>query len=309
MSVYFGKMPNHFNLLLESIRKNPTVDFIIFTDQKLISRIKNLRYIHITLKQLDTRIKQKLSPDFMLNTPYKCCDYKPVYGIIFDDYIKDYDFWGHCDLDLIFGDIRKFITDDILNKYDKILPLGHLSLYRNNIIVNNRYTSNGATCGNYQKVFSSNKHFAFDEWRGIMAIYYKNKFPFYDKRVFADISILRKRFTLALNDKNYKQQVFYWEDGHIYRAFEEDNDILRNEFMYIHFKQRKYLRNLVKEQKFRSYYICDKGFIDKKVGLPSRKDITKYNKYHGVIIENTEIAFNIIKLYLNKFKKKILNVR
>lgn len=39
---------------------------------------------------------------------------------MFQEYIKDYDFWGHCDADLIFGDIRKFVTDDILNKYDRL---------------------------------------------------------------------------------------------------------------------------------------------------------------------------------------------
>ena len=32
-----------------------------------------------------------------------------------------YDFWGHCDMDLIWGDIRNFITEDVLSKYDKII--------------------------------------------------------------------------------------------------------------------------------------------------------------------------------------------
>ena len=45
-----------------------------------------------------------------VNSPYKLCDYKPVYGLIFDEDLQDYDFWGHCDVDLIFGDIRKFIN-------------------------------------------------------------------------------------------------------------------------------------------------------------------------------------------------------
>ena len=48
----------------------------------------------------------------------------------------EYDFWGYCDIDLIFGNIRKFITDDILDKYDKILSRGHFTLFRNKDSIN-----------------------------------------------------------------------------------------------------------------------------------------------------------------------------
>jgi len=29
-------------------------------------------------------------------------------------------FWGYCDIDLIFGNIRAFMTDELLNEYDII---------------------------------------------------------------------------------------------------------------------------------------------------------------------------------------------
>ena len=69
--------------------------------------------------------------EITLSKPQKLCDYKCAYGVIFEDYIQDYDWWGHCDLDQIFGNLNMFVTEDMLRKYDKLFSLGHLSLYKN----------------------------------------------------------------------------------------------------------------------------------------------------------------------------------
>ena len=296
IGVYFGKFPQNYDLWLKSCEFNPTIDFKVVTDQKVKAKIKNLEYINMTLTDFNNKMKEKIGKDFNISTAYKCCDFKPVYGIILQDYISNYDFWGHCDFDMIFGNIRKFITDDVLNMYDKILPLGHLCLYRNNDMVNNRYKEEGSIVGDYKEVFSSSKNFAFDEMNGIAQIYYKNKYPFYDERIFADISIIRKRFTLAQKDKNYNNQVFYWEDGSVYRAFERNKKIVIEEFIYIHFKQRKYMKIFPNKQEFNSFYICDDGFLYKERGIPTIDDINKYNKYPGFIIELLEkIRYRIKK--------------
>jgi len=42
-------------------------------------------------------------------------------GLIFEDYVAGYDFWGHCDLDVVWGDIRKFLHTRILSDSDIIL--------------------------------------------------------------------------------------------------------------------------------------------------------------------------------------------
>ena len=291
ISVYLGKMPNNYRLFLKSIEKNPTIDFKIFTDQKMKSSLVNLEYKELDLEKLNKLVKEKLGGGFNINGPYKCCDYKPVYGVIFEDYIKKYDFWGHSDIDLIFGDLRKFITDDMLKKYDKILPLGHLSLYRNTKKVNNRYKEKGSLVGDYREVFSSERGRYFDEQDGIGHIYVENKYPFYDKRVFADISFMHKRFKLAFDDKNYKNQVFYWEDGHVYRAFECDGIIKKEEFVYIHFKNRNNMKDYVKNDNVRSFYICDHGFIEKRVGLPSLGDIKKYNRSYSKLYEYCDTKY------------------
>ena len=38
----------------------------------------------------------------------------------FSEIIADYDFWGIGDIDIVYGDIRSFINDEILNEYDVI---------------------------------------------------------------------------------------------------------------------------------------------------------------------------------------------
>ena len=66
--------------------------------------------------------KNKFDFDISLERPYKLCDFKPTYGYVFYDLIKDYKFWGHCDTDIIWGRIDNFITSDAMDKYDKKLP-------------------------------------------------------------------------------------------------------------------------------------------------------------------------------------------
>jgi hypothetical protein len=69
----------------------------------------------------------------------RLCDVGPAYGLIFVDAIEGFDFWGHCDMDLVFDDIRRFLTPDILQAYTKVLIHGHLSLHRNRDDVNHYF--------------------------------------------------------------------------------------------------------------------------------------------------------------------------
>ena len=41
----------------------------------------------------------------------KLCDYKPAYGLIFEDELIGYDYWGFCDTDILLGDIYQFLED------------------------------------------------------------------------------------------------------------------------------------------------------------------------------------------------------
>ena len=99
-----------------------------------------------------------------IDFPYKLCDYKPAYGLIFENYTSGYQFWGQSDIDVIYGNIRNFITDEMLDKYDFIsirhdYTTGCFALYRNNALINNIFKRSK----DYKAVFSSRQHYCFDE--------------------------------------------------------------------------------------------------------------------------------------------------
>ena len=52
-----------------------------------------------------------------------------MFGVILEEYFSGYDYWGHSDLDVIYGDLTYFFKKFNLERYDKFLPLGHLCLY------------------------------------------------------------------------------------------------------------------------------------------------------------------------------------
>lgn len=248
-----------------------------------------------------------------LEKPYKLCDFKEIYGIIFEDYIKNYDYWGECDFDVVFGDLRYFTDKYQIQKYDKFLNRGHLSLYKNTEKVNNYYKLKGSKTGNYEQVFTSPKNFAFDETYGINKIYEKNNFPFFQKRIYGDIDTRYKRFKQSIRseeEKNYDYQVYYWDNGHVYRAFLYKKQIQIEELAYIHLQKRKFDDlnfNIVLSN---SFYISNKGFINKEnKNIPTIKDIKYYNEYNGKIYELIEYLSNlkknwkfILKWYMEKNK-------
>lgn len=296
IGVYFGKLPAYFNLWLKSCKHNPDVDFLIVTDNDLTDLPKNVRSYKMSLAEMKKRADSALGFETALTTAYKCCDFKVVYGNIFADLIEQYDFWGHCDFDLIFGDLRKFVTDDILEKNDKIFDLGHLTLYRNNSEVKERYKCAGSR-HDYKKVFTSTENYAFDEIHGIYRIYKLNNFPMYIKKVYADIFSLYPRFKVVHIDKNYKHQTFYWENGQIIMAYEHKGTIRTREFAYIHFQKRGFASTL--PDSVNSFYISKTGFTHKtSVGVPDISEIKKSNPYN--IIEE----FFGFLAYNKRFVKK-----
>ena len=72
-----------------------------------------------------------------LETPDKLCAFRPLYGMMFAEELAGYDYWGHCDTDVILGDIRKILDKPISEGYLKIQLHGHLSLYHNDAYTNN----------------------------------------------------------------------------------------------------------------------------------------------------------------------------
>ena len=161
-----GKYPWYVPYFIHSCRYNPTIDFIIITDNndKNLELPANMKIIPCSVEQFKAKTFNALGFDVAIESGYKLCDFKPAYGYIFPDLIKDYDFWGYCDLDVIFGNIRLFMTDELLNEYDIISArhdylTGCFALYRNNPFMCELFMQSK----DYRKVYTDSRNFFFDE--------------------------------------------------------------------------------------------------------------------------------------------------
>lgn len=302
---YYGKFPDWMQYWLKSCAENSSINYLIVTDIEIESIPSNVEILKLSLQEVKNIFEQKLKIKVTLDRAYKLCDYRPLYGVLLEEYIADYDYWGHCDFDLIWGDIRKFITIHKIKQYDKFLPLGHLSLYRNDNKVNHYYELQGSKCGDYKDILSDERNFAFDETDGIFSIYEYNKLPMFTNRIFAEIKTYHKRFRLKKYDKNYRHQIFFYENGNIYRAYEEHHQIKREDFIYIHFRRKLTVNNKSNWNELGAFYITPDGFRDKEPGkIPTVKEIERYNHNPGAVHEMMETAIFCLK-NITKIKDKI----
>lgn len=158
---YFGKFPPNINFTFSSMQNNEEIDWYIFTDNVVKEKYNNIFFIKYSFKEIQTLIKEKIGTN--INYVYKLCDYKPTYGYLFEEYIEKYDFWGYCDLDVVFGDISRFLSNKILNEYDKIYELGHFSLYKNNMEMKKAFMNIKDEKKSYLDILNSNIIYVFDE--------------------------------------------------------------------------------------------------------------------------------------------------
>ncbi|MBS1600616.1 MAG: hypothetical protein JST75_20495 [Bacteroidetes bacterium] len=164
---YIGKLPWYFDYFVLSCKYNPTVDFFLVVDDKSCAERKvpeNIKFIYTSLREINILASQKLGFETNIVDSYKLCDFKPVYGLLFSEILTGYHFWGHGDIDLVFGNIRYFITDEILINHDVIAVrddflTGYFLLFRNNEQLVSLFTHSK----DYKRVLSSSGHYCFDE--------------------------------------------------------------------------------------------------------------------------------------------------
>ena len=149
---YFGEFNNYFPLFLKSCGSNKDYDYP-----------DNVKIVPMSLKDFKDIAAEKLGFSPCIPRPYKLCDFKPAYGLIVEDYIQGYEYWGHCDCDLLFGNLSDILTPILDLNYDKIFAVGHLTIYKNTY-ENNRIfmrEHNGVLL--YRNVFTSERIWGFDE--------------------------------------------------------------------------------------------------------------------------------------------------
>jgi hypothetical protein len=116
---FFGNLPAFFPLFVQSASRNPRVNFIVISNETIGFPLPpNFIHVPFTPSDVEKRVREKVCPDFRLSYGYKLCDVKPFYGVVFDDLLKTSDFWGYCDIDLVFGDVSPLLDSGALDETD-----------------------------------------------------------------------------------------------------------------------------------------------------------------------------------------------
>lgn len=313
---YFGKLPNYFQLFLDSCKKNEGFEWIIFSDDTAkFNYPSNVHLYKMSFEECKEIIQSKFDFMIALQKSNKLCDYKCAYGFVFQEYLQGYDWWGHCDLDQIFGDLSKFITEEMLGKYQKLFSLGHLTLYRNNFMNNRLFMSPINGRERYKEVFMTDSGCGFDEWLpdNINDIYLKNEPLIMLKNMGADINPYKMTFSLVeynitkgcyVNDK-IKNSVFKWEDGCIYQEYMKNGILRRKEFPYVHLQKRKMI-DIRKNTRLSSYYIIPNMFVDGD--LEAEKLLRKCLKWKLFNVQFFKVKYDSLKKRLKSGDWKFSNV-
>lgn len=303
---YFGRLPINFPLWLLSCKANPTINWIILTDDRTqYDYPQNVKVIYSSYEEIIGRIKANFNFDILIDRPWRLSLFKPAYGEIFQEELRGFDFWGYCDIDLMWGNIRAFYTDEVLSNFQRIGFLGHSTLYKNTVENNSIYRTIVPNEINHIDVFSGKSGYSFDE-NGMDAIYNYLKIPYYHEVILADLEKYEPSFVLGhfpTSDK-YKNayQIFTWNNGRLLRYYLYAGKIYTEEFLYIHF----FCRPMSYECKMFSldstYYIYPDVMTDKPIGI-TVETLRKYGKRNGLF-------FLINSLWVNRHKltgKRILN--
>ena len=263
---YFGKLPNIFPLWLISCRHNPDIDWFLFTDDKRpFNYPPNVKVKYCSFADIRDRIQKCFNFKIELNVPYKLCDYRVAYGEIFKDELKDYDFWGYCDIDLLWGGIRQFYTDEVLSSCEKIGFQGHSTLYKNTREINALYKTSISGIPPYREIFTSNKNYFFDETI-ISSIFDALGIKSFKKTVFAHLNRYSYGFYLKhldpKEDYKNKRQIFTLKNGALTRLYLDKDSVKSEPFMYIHFFSRPMEINAGKLEDSSRYVIMPNKIVE-----------------------------------------------
>lgn len=265
---YFGtEWPIWFPLYLYSLGKNKDILDVYFITNILPPSYApdNAKFQICNFKEYSKKVSEKLNIQFVPESPYKLCDLKPFLPIIHADQLTQYDYVGFGDLDLIYGNLSKWLNKVGENKtvisthIDRIS--GHFVLLKNTPRIINK----AFYIPKWREILQDNKHHGIDEGRfsfvhfpllwGISCVFqYKLKWRKFGKNICKPLNwlhpniFLREMHTTPMPKSDEKWRYY---NGEIF-------DPEGNEIPYLHFlffKKTKYNPNNQQYWKDRFYKI------------------------------------------------------
>lgn len=229
---------------LQSCRYNADIDWVFYTDCGPLDNCPdNVRVVSMSFVEYCVKVSSRLGVTFSPAHAYKLCDIRPAFGLIHQEDLDGYDFWGFGDIDLVYGDLRAYFTEERLHNNDLLSTharrvSGHLCLIRNSERMRDAFK----LIPNWQQRFCDQQHQALDEG-AFTRIFLRNKNlplalqrligwfnPWYRRSEFKEaFSTPYARIDWIDGSRDFPQR-WYWNSGKL----SNDRDQGR-EFPYFHF--------------------------------------------------------------------------
>ena len=258
---YFGILPAQYKMWRASALRNPTVDFMFFTDAN-VEPAKNIIVNKMQFCEFRQLVQKVFDFTIVLDRPYKLCEYKQAYGFILHDYITKYDIWGFGDLDLVYGDFRAFFTDEVLN-HKFLLGWGHLTLLRNDDDCNTYFMKQVDGYQNYKEAFTTSNITFFDEygykgcsekWRDCRPNDCWLEWPF------DNVSKPKESYHFNSMTREWKQVIFEHIDNKLYMLRFNNSKLEKKESLYAHFQHRGFMKDQVTD--YSHFLVTPNAIID-----------------------------------------------
>ena len=259
---YFGTLPPQYGMWRASALQNPTIDFVFFTDCDVESA-HNIIVHKMQFEDFKKKIQDAFDFPIVLDRPYKICEYRPAFAYALPQYVKGYDFWGWGDLDVVYGDIRHFITDEILSLHKMISGWGHFSLYHNDDDTNTYFKKQESGYQDYKDAFTKHESTFFDE-------FYHKGFgdKWQEKRPdecwldwpFDNVSRPKEAYHFNSLNRGWKQVIFEHIDNKLYMLRFSKGKLEKKESLYAHFQHRGFMKDTVSD--YGHFLITPNSIID-----------------------------------------------
>lgn len=319
---YFGQWPAWIDLFIRSCSYNQCVDFLILHDRELpVKSIpSNIILKKFSIEQFKLCAENLLGfklKNFIDN--HKVCDFKPFYGLMFKSHLKDYEYWGYCDVDVMFGDLSKVINPTFLHEVDVFSAheskiVGHFTILKNVDTVNNlcfqidgyreRFWEPHITFmdeGSFAIVLYNNPHI---KWKKVNPIKEGLKQEFMDHNI-------TYRYDGSVADfDSHLTNYTVWQNGRVFFSV----DKIKVEILYVHFmglKKEIFWRNLDQVLEDNTCYFSAIGvdnqlFDQRKLQYKTLKIMIRINLYLRQLLGKIVGAKlrRKIGLFIKKMKEK-----
>lgn len=270
---YFGAWPPWIEFFLESCRANRTVNWILVSDlDPPENRSQNVRHVRIGFEEYRDRLSEAFGTGVNLKHAYKLCDFKPALPYVHRDLMSQFDFVGFGDLDVIYGDVRSFYEDRLLDQYDMLSThrdrvSGHLFLMRNS---ERNITAFQRTPG-WKDALHREDYAAFDERRFFNALQGRRARLLDKARVRRPRCLFEETYSTPAATNHMR---WYWEGGRLTNEYYPHHP-----FMYLHFMSWHSARWLASQEHVEAGAAAPWARLDKVVQMDWRD-----GRKHGFMI-------------------------